>query len=147
MPSHPVVLALLLSLLPALAPAASPLQETESPPMAAAKKWLALLDQGQLEQAWNQADASLRQTNELGKWSIELRRQRQSQAAVECRRSLELKELDNPDRVEILFLTQFDDGQLIGERIIVTDGEGSQPRVTAYRSGPPLPDRGPACEQ
>ena len=147
--SRPVVLALLLMLLPALAAAATPLQETESPPMAAAKQWLALLDEGKLEQAWNQADVSLREKNELGRWSTELRRQRQSQAAVECRRNLELNELDNPDRVEILFLTQFDDGQLIGERVTVTDGggDGEQPRVTAYRSGPPLPDRGPACEK
>jgi Protein of unknown function (DUF4019) len=140
------LLCLALSALPVLVSAAGP-QEPTLPQMNQAKNWLELIDAGKYDQAWNEAGAPLQKKADLAKWTEDVKKARRSEAAVKCRKGLDFELLESPDGVNTLFLTEFADGRSISEKVTLLDGPSDSAQVTAYRAGPPLPDRGSACDQ
>lgn len=138
MPSRLFSCLFLLALLPALATAQAPPSSARAAQQEAARQWLELIDQGRVEDAWNAGDAQLRRERGLAQWRSELGKHR-GPAPVRCRRELVVRELEQPARTEILFLSRYADDRLVGEWVTVSGT--TTPRVSAYRSGPPVPDR------
>ncbi|UXI67755.1 DUF4019 domain-containing protein [Tahibacter amnicola] len=136
---------LLIAALSAGAAAAEPIAEATMPQMKIAQQWLEKLDAGDYATAWRDADEKLRKKADMEKWKSGILRSRQSAQAINCRRALDFELLPDGDGINGLFLTEFEDGHSASERVTVVDDAQGIARVSGYRVGPPLSDRGPAC--
>lgn len=109
---------------------------------ASAQQWLALVDAGRYEQAWNTTAGTLRDGTDRARWAQRVRSERRNDGAAACRKAIAVERLADTSRVSAVFVTEFADGRRIGEKVTLS-ADGTQ--VVAYRIGPPATDRGAPC--
>lgn len=109
---------------------------------ARAQEWLALLDATQYAEAWAQAAPRLREGLDTQPWSQRIRHGRRGNGAVACRKRVAVEHLMQPPRVAAVFVTQFADGNRIGERVTLSP---DLTQVLDYRVGPAAIDHGAPC--
>ncbi|MEO8671501.1 MAG: DUF4019 domain-containing protein [Tahibacter sp.] len=116
------------------AQAAEP-EEPTLPAMKSARAWLETIDNGKLEDAWNSATDALHAKTDLARWSSDVTKRRGT-GTVKCRRGLDFELFSDPDHVDAIFVTQFVDGRVIGERVGVADDEHEVSHVISYKVTP-----------
>lgn len=101
------------------------------PAVAVAKQWLERIDAGDAAGAWRDANAVLRDKDDIESWTGKVARARGT-AAVKCRVGLDFEIRD--DGIEAIFTTTFVDGKTIGERVMLTGDATAQGDITRYRA-------------
>ena len=115
----------------------SPARASDGPLERAAGSWLALLDAGRFDDAWNQGAELLRSSESRSEWEDATRRLRESMGAVASREAVTKDYHQDLNGVPGIFFTlrfrtRLEDGREVVEVVTLTPDASQQYRAVAY---------------